>query len=68
MNINNRYRVLTQDLNRFLERIDERIESETNNSIEIYRKFIESLRVKLTRIRDDYRITIDVKQRLINVN
>jgi HPt (histidine-containing phosphotransfer) domain-containing protein len=68
MHINNRYRVLTQDLNRFFERIDERIESETNNSIETYRKFTESLHVKLTRIRDDYRITIDVKQRLINVN
>ncbi len=68
MNINNRYRVLTQDLNRFIERIDERIESETNNSIENYRKFMDSLRVKLTRIRDDYRLTIDVKQRLINVN
>jgi uncharacterized protein YoxC len=68
MNINNRYRVLTQDLNRFIERIDERIESETNNSIESYHKLIESLRVKLTRIRDDYRLTIDVKQRLINVN
>jgi hypothetical protein len=68
MNINNRYRVLTQDLNRLTERIDERIESETNNSIETYRKFMEGLRVKLTRIRDDYRLTIDMKQRLINVN
>ena len=68
MNMNNRYRVLTQDLSRFLERIDERIESETNNSIESYRKFMESLRVKLTRVRDDYRLTIDVKQRLIHVN
>ena len=35
MNINNRYRVLTQDLNRFLERIDERIECETNNSMKV---------------------------------
>ena len=68
MNINNRYRILTQDINRFIECIDERIESETNNSIEIYRKFIEGLRVKLTRIRSDYRLTIDAKQRLINVN
>ncbi len=68
MNINNRYRILTQDLNRFIERIDERIESETNNSIESYRKFMEGLRVKLTRIRDDHRLTIDLKQKLINVN
>lgn len=67
MNINNRYRTLTQDLNRFNERIDGRIESETNNSIENYRKFMEGLRVKLTRIREDHRLTIDVKQRLINV-
>jgi uncharacterized phage infection (PIP) family protein YhgE len=68
MNMNNRYRVLTQDLNRFIERIDERIESETNNSIESYMKFMEGLRVKLTRIREDHRLTIDVKQRLSNVN
>ncbi|CAF4608424.1 unnamed protein product, partial [Rotaria sp. Silwood2] len=66
MNINNRYRVLSQDINRFIERIDERIESETNNSIESYRKFMENLRVKLTRISTDYRLTIDAKQRLIN--
>lgn len=68
MNVNNRYRVLTQEVNRFAERIDERIESETNNSIENFRKFIEGLRVKLTRIRDDYRLTIDVKQKLIHVS
>jgi len=68
MNINNRYRILTQDLNRFNERIDGRIESEINNSIENYRKFMDGLRVKLTRISDDYRLTIDVKQKLINVN
>ena len=67
MNVNNRYRVLTQDLARFAERIDERIESETNNSIESFRKFMEGLRVKLTRIRDDYRLTIDVKQKLVHV-
>ena len=67
MTINNRYRVLTQDINRFAERIDERIESETNNSIENFRKFMDGLRVKLTRIRDDYRLTIDVKQKLIHV-
>jgi hypothetical protein len=67
MNINNRYRILTQDLNRFMERIDERIETETNNSIEVYRKFIDNLRVKLKRTRDDYRLTIDIKQRLITV-
>ncbi|CAF3804026.1 unnamed protein product [Adineta steineri] len=66
MKINNRYRIMTQDLNRFLERIDERIENETNHSIENYREFIESLRNKLTRIRSDHRLTIDVKQRLIN--
>jgi len=68
MNINNRYRVLTQDLNRFNERIDGRIESEINNSIESYKKLMDGLGVKLTRIRDDYRLTIDVKQKLINVN
>lgn len=68
MNISNRYRILTQDFSRLLERIDERIECETNNSIESYRKFIENLRVKLTRVRDDSRLTIDVKQRLINVS
>ncbi|CAF3946868.1 unnamed protein product, partial [Rotaria magnacalcarata] len=66
MNINNRYRTLSQDINRFIERIDERIESETNNSIETYRKFIEGLRVKLTRLSNDHRLTIDVKQRLLN--
>ena len=67
MNLNNRYRILSQDLNRFIERIDERIESETNNSIENYRKFMENLRVKFVRIRDDHRLTIDVKQRMIHV-
>lgn len=68
MNINNRYRVLSQDINRFIERIDERIESETNNSIETYRKFIEGLRVKLTRLSNDHRLTMDVKQRILNVS
>jgi DNA polymerase II small subunit/DNA polymerase delta subunit B len=68
MNINNRYRILNQDLNRFNERIDGRIESEINNSIESYKKLMDGLGVKLTRIRDDYRLTIDVKQKLINVN
>lgn len=67
MTINNRYRILIQDATRFLERIDERIESETNNSIENYRKLMENLRVKLTRIRDDPRLTLDAKQRLIAV-
>lgn len=68
MNINNRYRIISQDINRFIERIDERIETETNNSIETYRKSMDNLRVKLTRIRNDHRLTIDAKQRLIIVS
>ena len=68
LSLNNRFRIVTQELTRFLERIDERVEIETNSSIETYRKFMENLRVKLTRVRDDYRLTIEGKQRLLHVS
>ena len=68
LNINNRYRVLTQDIHRFLERLDERLQMERTSSANTYTNLIENMRVKLTRVAKDSRLSIEAKQRLLKVN
>jgi hypothetical protein len=66
--INKRATILTQDMKRFRERLNERIDNETSNSMKICRTLIDNLRMKLTRTVDDNRLSIDVKQRVFEVN
>ena len=68
LNINNRYRILTQDIHRFLERLDERLQMERTSSAETYTTFVDNMRVKLTRVTQDSRLAMEAKQRLIQVS
>lgn len=65
MSVVTRHRTLLQEIERFAERVDERIQNETNGVVETYRKFLDNLRVKLTRIRDDSRLTIEGKIKIV---